>query len=140
MADDSVEPEEFAGDRASIGRDEAVAERDVTNRSMEVRKSEIGNRKSEIGSRKSEEVPKVGSEQAFDSADGLRRPPLQRQGKDGDKKRQATAEAKTRKGQPSKRKDGKGQEQGKAKQDGGVNPKKSRPLQKAAAAQPRNPH
>jgi hypothetical protein len=42
MADDSVEPEEFAGDRASIGRDEAVAERDVTNRSMEVRKSEVG--------------------------------------------------------------------------------------------------
>src|SRR4029077_7113704 len=45
MADDSVEPEEFAGDRASIGRDEAVAQRDVTNRSMEVRKSEVGSRK-----------------------------------------------------------------------------------------------
>ena len=32
-----------------------------------------------------------------------------------------------------KRQDGKRQEQGKAKQDGGVNPKKSRTLQKSAA-------
>jgi hypothetical protein len=76
----------------------------------------------------------LAARQAFESADGLRRPPLQRQGKDGGKKRQATAEAKTRKGEPRKRKDGKRQEQGKAKQGGGgANPKKSRPLQKAAA-------
>jgi hypothetical protein len=54
-------------------------------------------------------------------AEGLRRPTLQRPERTEIRK-QATAEAKMRKGRERKRKDGKSQELGKAKQDGGVNP------------------
>jgi hypothetical protein len=65
-------------------------------------------RKSEVGSRKSERCPKLAARQAFELADGLRKPPLQGQGKDGDKKRPATAEPKTRKGEQRKARTAKG--------------------------------
>ena len=96
MADDSAESEEFVGDRASIGRDEAVAERDVTNR-----KWKLENRKSLIGKQK--ELPKVGSEASIGVDGRPQKAAPTSAGKPGDKKRQATTEAKTRKGEETKR-------------------------------------
>ena len=67
---------------------------------MEIRKSETANRKQK-------ELPKVGSEASIGVGGRPQKAAPTTAGKPGDKKRQATTEAKTRKGEERKRKDDK---------------------------------